>query len=82
MGIDSIGKSNMVVAQADISRGGAKSQKGTPQVIELGEMVIEGRIQKPEAFYILQRSTLNYKVMEPKETFIKKILDSVKKDLF
>ena len=47
-------------------------------VITLEETVIEGRIQKPEAFYILQRSNLNYNALEPKKSFVPKILDTVK----
>jgi len=44
--------------------------------------VIEGRIQKPEAFYILQRSNLNYESLELKRSFIPNILESVKKEPF
>ena len=51
-------------------------------IIRLDEEVIEGRIQKPEAFYILQRSNLNYESLELKRSFIPNILESVKKDPF
>ena len=47
-------------------------------VITLEETVIEGRVQKPEAFYILQRSNLNYNALEPKKSFVPKILETVK----
>ncbi len=47
-----------------------------------GEIVIEGRIQKPEAFYVLQKSSINYDWHELKKDFVPKILDSVTKAPF
>ncbi len=58
-----------------------KKSKPAPKVsnvITLEETIIEGRVQKPEAFYILQRSNLNYNALEPKKSFVPKILDTVK----
>jgi hypothetical protein len=47
-----------------------------------GEIVIEGKIQKPEAFYVLQKSSINYDWHELKQEFVPKILDSVTKAPF
>jgi len=47
-----------------------------------GEIVIEGKIQKPEAFYVLQKSGINYDWHELKQEFLPKILDSVTKAPF
>jgi hypothetical protein len=47
-----------------------------------GEIVIEGKIQKPEAFYVLQKSSINYDWHELKQEFVPKILDSVTKPPF
>jgi hypothetical protein len=47
-----------------------------------GEIVIEGKIQKPEAFYVLQKSSINYDWHELKQEFVPKILDSVTKSPF
>ena len=44
--------------------------------------VIEGRIQKPNAFYVLQRSQINYDWAALKKNFIPRILDSVEKSPF
>lgn len=55
------------------------AQKG---VINLDETVIKGRIQKPEAFYVLQHANLNYESLEPKKSFIPELLDSVEEDPF
>ncbi len=60
----------------------AQRKKRAPRVIELGEQVIKGQIQKPEAFYILQRSELNFQGLEPKKSFIPLILKSVEKAPF
>jgi hypothetical protein len=47
-----------------------------------GAIVIEGKIQKPEAFYVLQKSSINYDWHELKQEFVPKILDSVTKAPF
>jgi len=44
--------------------------------------VIEGRIQKPNAFYVLQRSQINYDWAKLKQDFLPRILDSVRKSPF
>lgn len=52
------------------------------KVIRLEAIKIEGRIQKPQAFYILQRSNLNFEGLELKQSFIPKIIKSVEKQPF
>jgi hypothetical protein len=47
-----------------------------------GEIVIEGKIQKPEAFYVLQKSSINYDWHELKQDFVPKILESVSRSPF
>ncbi len=44
--------------------------------------VIEGRIQKPNAFYVLQRSQINYDWADLKESFVPRILNAVNKSPF
>lgn len=44
--------------------------------------VIEGRIQKPNAFYVLERSQINYDWVALKKNFMPRILDSVRKHPF
>ena len=38
---------------------------------------IEGKIQKPEAFFFYQKSSINYDWQELKQDFLPRILDSV-----
>ena len=46
------------------------------------EIRIEGKIQKPEAFFFYQKSSINYDWQELKQDFIPRILDSVSKAPF
>lgn len=46
------------------------------------EIRIEGKIQKPEAFYVLQKSSINYDWQDLKQDFLPKIVDSVSKAPF
>jgi hypothetical protein len=46
------------------------------------EIRIEGKIQKPEAFFFYQKSSINYDWQELKQDFVPKILESVSKAPF
>src|SRR3954454_12963870 len=46
------------------------------------EIRIEGKIQKPEAFFFYQKSSINYDWQELKQDFLPKILDSVSRAPF
>jgi hypothetical protein len=61
------------------SAGGAGKKK---KVIRLDAITVEGRIQKPQAFYILQRSNLNFDDLNRTESFVPKVVKSVEKDPF
>jgi hypothetical protein len=60
----------MAVAQAKAKR--------APKVIELEEIKIEGRVQKPNAFYILNRSSIGYEVMELRTSFVQEVVRAVR----
>lgn len=51
-------------------------------VIRLDEISVEGRIQKPQAFYILPRSSLNYEALAREDSFLPKIEQSLDKEPF
>lgn len=56
---------------------------GGRKVIRLTDaLVIQGKIQKPEAFFFYQKSNINYEWQELKQDFVPKILDSVSKAPF
>jgi hypothetical protein len=60
----------------------AQSTGKKKKVIRLDAITVEGRIQKPQAFYILQRSNLNFEELNKSESFIPKVVKSVDKDPF
>jgi len=60
----------------------AARTKGGRKVIKLEAITVEGRIQKPQAFYILQRSNLNFDELNRAESFLNKVLKSVEHDPF
>jgi len=70
------------IAMAILSVGSTAFAQEGGGVINLEETVIEGRIQKPEAFYILQHANLNYEALEPDKSFIPELLKSVEKEPF
>jgi hypothetical protein len=64
------------------ARGEAAEAKGGRKVIRLEAIKVEGRIQKPQAFYVLQRSNLNFEGLELRQSFLPKIVQSVEKEPF
>ena len=73
----------LVLVAATASAGLAqRNKKRQPRVIQLEEIVIEGRVQKPNAFYILNRSNLGYEVLELRTSFLRKVVRSVQKEPF
>jgi hypothetical protein len=77
-----------VLAQDSTSSGSAGSNAGGTQpkkarkVIRLDAITVEGRIQKPQAFYILQRSNLNFDDLNRTESFVPKVVKSVEQEPF
>ena len=66
---------------ASVTAAWAQNKRGKVITFEEG-IVIDGKVQKPEAFYILQRSELNFKGLEPKKSFIPLILKTVEEEPF
>ena len=69
-------KADVQAAARPPARGGGR------KVIKLDTLTVEGRIQKPEAFYVLPRSNLNFDELQKTESFVPKIEKSVQKDPF
>lgn len=64
-------------AQARGGRGGR-----APRVIQLDEIRIEGRVQKPNAFYILNRSSIGYEVLDLRTSFTREVVRTVQDEPF
>lgn len=62
------------------SSGAAAAKKR--KVIRLDAVTVEGRIQKPQAFYILQRSNLNFGELNRAESFLPKVEKALDKEPF
>ncbi len=58
------------------------SQGRAPRVIQLDEIRIEGRVQKPNAFYILNRSNLGYEVLDLRTSFVREVIRTVQDEPF
>lgn len=59
----------------------ARARRG-PRIIRLEEIVVEGRVQKPNAFYILERSSLGFEVLELRTSFVREVVRSVERQPF
>ena len=60
----------------------AQKKKGGGGVIRLEETVIEGRVLKPNAFFVSTRTALVYDTMELRESFVGEISKAVESDNF
>ena len=75
----------MAIAAAMLVGGGeAAAERSRRQggVIRLEEITIEGRVQKPNAFYVLQRSSLGFEQSQTEQSFVREVIDSVNNDPF
>lgn len=79
-----IGMAFGTAAFAQDAGGGGRTggRRGGQRVIRLEEITIEGRIQKPNAFFVLQRSNLGFAVLDLRTTFVEEILRSVNREPF
>ena len=70
---------------SDKTKTGKKTRsqpKDLPNIQQLEELTIIGRIQKPEVFYVLGRSDFNYKGLNLKRSFVDRIRKSVRRNPF
>ena len=73
----------LLMLVASPSEAEAQSSRGRqPRVIQLDEIRIEGRVQKPNAFYILNRSNLGYEVIDLRTSFVREVIRSVTDEPF
>lgn len=69
----------LVVSSA---RAEGPAPKAPPRVIELEEMVIEGKVAKPQVFYVLGRSRVEYENLKMQRVFVDRIVSGAKKNPF
>ena len=60
-----------------------KKKAAAPRkILRLEEMKVEGRIQKPQAMFLMPRATLSYGDLDRSEPFLPKVSKAVEKDPF
>ncbi len=75
-------QSSASTGSAPSSTGSTQAKKAPRKVLRLDAITVEGRIQKPQAFYILQRSNLSFDDLNRTESFVPKVEKSVEQDPF
>ena len=77
-----VGAISLLLLSAHAQAQDKKTRQRAPKVIELEEIKIEGRVQKPNAFYILNRSNIGYEVMELRTSFVQEVIRAVRGEPF
>lgn len=54
--------------------------KAPPKIVEMEAETIEGRILKPEVFYVLGRAESRYRGFEVRRSFVPEIVESLKQN--
>ena len=69
-----VGAVAVVAAVAAVASSSAHAQR---KKITLDDLIIEGNIQKPEAFFILPRTNLNLADLERREDLKSRIIEAI-----
>ena len=72
----------IIMTAAVLTFGWSGTAAAQGAVIELEETTLKGRIQKPEAFYILQHAKLDYESLDAKPSFLEELKETVEEDPF
>ncbi len=60
-----------------------KEARSAPRkILRLEEMKVEGRIQKPQAMFLMPRANLNYGELDRSEPFLPKVVEAVQRAPF
>jgi hypothetical protein len=72
-----------IFATSAQAQSAADKKKAAPRkILRLEEMKVEGRIQKPQAMFLMPRATLNYGDLDRSESFLPKVTRAVEKEPF
>jgi hypothetical protein len=72
-----------VVAAPPADQPPGKAKEATPaKIVRLEEMKVEGRIQKPQAMFLMPRANLNIGELDRSESFLPKVSSAVTKPPF
>jgi len=70
------------VAWTPVAAAEPPAPRAPQQIIELDAMVIEGKIAKPQVFYVLGRSRVQYEHLKMHRTFVDRIVKGAKQNPF
>ncbi len=70
------------LARAQAAAPAAKKKAASKKVLHLEEMKVEGRIQKPQAMFLMPRANLNYGDLDRAESFLPKVGQAIEKEPF
>jgi hypothetical protein len=71
-----------VATPAHAQSADATKKKAPRKVLRLEEMKVEGRIQKPQAMFLMPRANLNYGDLDRSEPLLPKVKAAVEKEPF
>jgi hypothetical protein len=72
-----------IIAVPARGQSAAEKKKQAPRkILRLEEMKVEGRIQKPQAMFLMPRANLNYGDLDRSEPLMPKVTRAVEKDPF
>ena len=72
-----------IIAVPARAQSAADKKKQAPRkILRLEEMKVEGRIQKPQAMFLMPRANLNYGDLDRSEPFLPKVVKAVEKEPF
>jgi hypothetical protein len=70
------------LARAQAAAPGPKKKAAPRKVLRLEEMKVEGRIQKPQAMFLMPRATPNHGDLDRAESFLPKVGQATEKEPF
>lgn len=74
--------SALAFAPVTPARAETPAPRAAPAVIELDAMVIEGKVAKPQVFYVLGRSRVQYENLKMHRVFVDRIVEGARKNPF
>ena len=69
-------------ARAQSADAQQKKKAAPKKILRLEEMKVEGRIQKPQAMFLMPRANLNYGDLDRSEPFLPKVKAATEKEPF
>ena len=73
----------VIASPAHAQSAAGKKKAATPRkILRLEEMKVEGRIQKPQAMFLMPRATMSYGDLDRSEPLLPKVTKAVEKDPF